>query len=65
MQFQTDLILNYIDGTQQMFRDVHPDNRFLIENGTLSFEDSNGEKIHYIPESQIRNFFTICVGAHD
>lgn len=65
MEFQTDLILNYTDGSQMYFSNVHPDNRFATENGNLSFEDADGEKIHYIPAINIRNFYTVCVRSHD
>jgi hypothetical protein len=47
------------------FSNVHPDCRFAIEHGNLSFEDVGGEKIHYIPAINIRNFYTVCVEAHD
>ena len=63
--FQTDLILNYTDGTEMYFSDVHPDNTYSIEGGLLTFEDANGERIHYIPADSIKNFYTVCVRTHD
>ena len=65
MEFQTDLILNYTDGSQMYFSNVHPDCTFAISNGNLSFEEVGGEKIHYIPAINIRNFYTVCVRTHD
>lgn len=61
MKFQTDLIANFADGSSMYFEDVHPDNIYRIENGFLSFEDSDGEKIHYINSEQLKSFYTVCV----
>lgn len=63
--FQTDLFLNYTDGTQMFFPDVHPDNRYKVSEGFLTFENSDGEEIHYIPIQNVRNFYTVCVRCHD
>jgi hypothetical protein len=63
--FQTDLIANFLDGSTMYFSDVHPDNVYKIENGLLTFEDTNGEKIHYLPVENLKNFYTICVEVHD
>jgi hypothetical protein len=63
--FQTDLILNYIDGSQMVFANVSPDNRYKVLDGFLTFEDDGSEKIHYIPIEIVRNFYTVCVEVHD
>jgi hypothetical protein len=65
MNFQTDLIVNFMDGSQMFFADVHPDNRYQISEGLLTFEDNSGEKIHYLPAVNVKNFFTVCVPVHD
>lgn len=62
---QTDLILNYTDGSTMVFADIHPDNSFRIEDGLLSFESRSGHQIHYIPELSIKNFYTVEVERHD
>ena len=63
--FQTDLIAIFSDNSEMYFADVHPDNVYKIENGLLTFEDTSGEKIHYLPVSNLKNFYTICVEVHD
>lgn len=42
------------------YSDVHLDNKYKIENGLLSFELADGEKIIYIPANSIQFFYTTC-----
>ena len=65
MNYQTDLIVNFFDGSQMLFANVHPDNRYTISEGLLTFEDNDGEKIHYLPAVNVKGFFTVCVPLHD
>jgi hypothetical protein len=48
-----------------VFANVSPDNRYKVLDGFLTFEDDDNEKIHYIPIEIVRNFYTVCVEAHD
>ena len=65
MQFQTDLIVSFLNGSELFIGNVHPDSSFAIRDGVLTVEDLDGEKIHYIPAMNIRNYYTVCVSAHD
>lgn len=60
--FQTNLYVKYTDTDElQEFLDVHPDNRYEIEDGLLTFETTNGEQIFYVPADKIVMFYTKCV----
>jgi hypothetical protein len=60
----TDLYVQFTSGEQMLFPRVHPDNRYIISEGLLTFEDEDGEKIHYLPAINIRNFYTVvCEGC--
>lgn len=66
--FQTNLLVTYKQQPENFanpyeFVDVHPDNRYQIQNGMLSFETSSGDAIIYIPAESILFFHTICVEA--
>lgn len=65
MLFQTDIVIEYLNGQQLFVGNVHPDSDFTIRNGVLTFEDLDGDKIHYIPAANIRNYYTVCVPLHD
>lgn len=58
--FHTDLFMEFLDGSVMCFPHVHTDNEYKIEHGLLVFEDRDGCKIHRVPVSNIRNFYTIC-----
>lgn len=58
--FHTDLYVAFTNGEQMLFPRVHPDNRYQITEGLLTFEDESGDKIHYLPATNIRNFWTEC-----
>lgn len=60
MLYQTNVTINYLDGTTRKFLDVHPDNLYEIENGMLSFETTSGDEIVYIPADKILYFSTTC-----
>ena len=60
----TDLYVDFINGERMTFPRVHPDNRYIISEGLLTFEDEDGEKIHYLPAINVRNFYTVaCEGC--
>ena len=60
----TDLYVDFINGERMTFPRVHPDNRYIISEGLLTFEDEDGEKIHYLPAVNVRNFYTVaCEGC--
>ena len=59
--FQTNLTVTYLDFTTQKFLDVHPDNRYKIEKGMLTFETASGDEIIYVPADKILYFATTCV----
>ena len=60
----TDLIVEFINGESMVFPRVHPDNRYQISQGLVTFEDEDGGKIHYLPAVNVRNFFTVaCEGC--
>jgi hypothetical protein len=56
----TDLYVHFTNGELMCFPRVHPDNRYIVSEGLLTFEDEDGGKIHYLPVTNIRNFFTEC-----
>jgi hypothetical protein len=65
MEFQTNLYVQYDPhptnyANPYEFSNVHPDNKYQIENGMLSFETLNGDEIIYIPADKILFFFTTC-----
>lgn len=60
LDIHTDLYVAFTNGEQMLFPRVHPDNRYQITEGLLTFEDENGDKIHYLPAINIRNFWTEC-----
>jgi hypothetical protein len=59
--FQTNLIVNFINGESKTYLDVHPDQSFFIENEMLVLETTNGEMIWYIPAVSIIDYYTECV----
>lgn len=60
----TDLYVQFLNGETMCFPRVHPDNRYQISEGLLTFEDEDGEKIHYLPVANVRNFYTVaCEGC--
>jgi hypothetical protein len=60
----TDLYVDFVNGERMTFPRVHPDNRYQVSKGLLTFEDEDGEKIHYLPAINIRNFYTVaCEGC--
>ena len=61
MEFQTNLIVNFVNGESKTYLDVHPDQQFLISNETLTFETTDGEMIWYIPAVSILDYYTECV----
>lgn len=63
MLFQTNLVVNFANGETKTYVDVHPDQTFYIENETLTFETTDGEKIWYIPAVSILDYYTECVEA--
>ena len=64
MDFHTDLYVDFLGGEQMCFPRVHPNNFYKVVDGLLTFEDENGDKIHYLPASNIRNFYTVaCNGC--
>jgi hypothetical protein len=63
--YQTNLYVTYKQhphdfANPYVFEDVHPDNKYKIENGMLSFETVDGEAIIYIPADTILFFHTTC-----
>lgn len=65
MEFQTNLYVQYDPHPDNYanpyeFSNVHPDNRFEIENGLLSFETLSGNEVIYIPADKILFFYTTC-----
>ena len=64
LNVHTDLYVDFINGERMTFPRVHPDNRYIISEGLLTFEDEDGEKIHYLPAVNVRNFYTVaCEGC--
>lgn len=63
MDFQTNLYVVMKNQVVQVFKNVHPDNTYRIENGVLSFETEHGEHIYYVPAEQINYFYTKCERA--
>jgi len=66
MQFQTNLLVQYDPHPTNYtnpyeFVNVHPDNKYKIENGFLTFETLSGDEIIYIPADKIMFFYTVCV----
>jgi len=65
MEFQTNLFIQYDPhptnyANPYEFTNVHPDNKYKIENGMLSFETVSGNEIIYIPAENILFFYTTC-----
>lgn len=58
--FHTDLYVVFLSGEQMIFPRVHTDNRYIISEGLLTFEDEDGKQIHYVPANNVRNFYTVC-----
>lgn len=64
LDIHTDLYAHFTNGEVMCFPRVHPDNRYIISEGLLTFEDEDGEQIHYIPADSLRNFYTVvCDGC--
>jgi hypothetical protein len=59
--FQTNLIVNFVNGEAKTYLDVHPESHFFIENETLTFETTDGSMIWYIPAVSIIDYYTECV----
>lgn len=56
----TVLTVQYIDGTEEQFHDVHSDNKYANENGFLVIEFYGDDSpIVYIPIVHIRRFDTV------
>ena len=62
---QVDLVVNFMDNSSMHFSDVHPDNVYRIADGLLTFENNDGEQIHYLPIANVKNFYTLAVLPHD
>ena len=63
--FQTNLFITYKEQPHDFanpyeYPNVHPDNKYKVENGLLSFETLSGNEIVYIPADSILNFYTTC-----
>ena len=63
--YQTNLFVHYTKHPENYanpyeFTNVHPDNKYQIENGMLSFETLSGDEIIYIPADSIMFFYTTC-----
>ena len=61
MLFQTNLIVNFVNGEAKTYVDVHPDQNLYIENETLTFETTDGSMIWYLPAVSILDYYTECV----
>mgnify|MGYP003346656657 CR=1 FL=1 len=62
MRNQTNLTIQFLDGTLHTFTDVHPDNHYADENGFLVVEFHDAcLPIVYIPIQHIRFFDTMIV----
>jgi hypothetical protein len=63
--FQTNLIVTFKGGETEKFFDIHPDIQLEIQDGMLTFENTTGSGIWYIPATNILYFETTCekVGA--
>jgi len=59
--FQTNLIVNFINGESKTYLDVHPDQPMFIEKGMLTLETLDGSMIWYIPAVSILDYYTECV----
>jgi len=59
--FQTNLIVNFINGESKTYLDIHPDQPMFIEKEMLTLETLNGEMIWYIPAVSIIDYYTECV----
>ncbi len=57
---QVDLFVNFMDNSQMLFADVHPDNTYKVIEGLLTFENNDGEQIHYLPIVNVKNFYTVA-----
>lgn len=62
---QVDLIVNFTDNSTMYFNDLHPDNKYKIIDGLITFESNDGEQIHYLPAVNVKNFYTIATEPHD
>ena len=59
--FQTNLIVNFINGESKTYLDIHPDQPLFIEKEMLTLETLDGEMIWYIPAVSIIDYYTECV----
>ena len=59
--FQTNLIVNFVNGESKTYLDIHPDQPMFIEKEMLTLETLNGEMIWYIPAVSIIDYYTECV----